>query len=194
MTPVQSGVVGPVPDGRDPEDYDRLRRRVLWALPTGLYLLGSRAGDRCNLMAVSLVTQVATTPKLLAVSVEVGAVTHELVQQGGTFALTLLERSERAVIRRFVKPVQHVELDGRTGAGTMEGEPVVSAPSGAPVLGAAAAWLDCTVRHQLALGSHTLFVGEVTDCGAGPPGRPAADGQVPAELLRMEDTRMSYGG
>jgi flavin reductase (DIM6/NTAB) family NADH-FMN oxidoreductase RutF len=61
------------------------------------------------------------------------------------------------------------------------------------VLEAAAAWLDCSVRHHLALGSHGLFVGEVTDCGVGPPGSPD-DAAVSGELLRMEDTRMNYGG
>ena len=33
-----------VPEGRDPEEYDRMRRRVLWSLPTGLFVVGSRAG------------------------------------------------------------------------------------------------------------------------------------------------------
>jgi hypothetical protein len=42
------------------------------------------------------------------------------------------------------------------------------------------------LRHDLACGSHTLFVGEVVGCG----GDPADE----LEVLRMEDTRMSYGG
>ena len=33
--------VGPFPDGADPAEYDRLRRRVLWKLPMGLYVLGA---------------------------------------------------------------------------------------------------------------------------------------------------------
>ena len=45
-------VIGPVPAGRDPEAYDRMRRRVLWSLPTGLYVLGTRSpsasGDHGN--------------------------------------------------------------------------------------------------------------------------------------------------
>ena len=61
--------VGPFPEGRDPEEYDRLRRRVLWSLPTGLFVVGSRAGARRNLMTCNWVMQVATTPKLVAVAV-----------------------------------------------------------------------------------------------------------------------------
>ena len=37
------------------DDLDRHRRRVLWALPTGLYLIGSRAGEEVNLMTANLV-------------------------------------------------------------------------------------------------------------------------------------------
>lgn len=193
MSPVQHGIVGPVPEGRDPEAYDQLRRRVLWSLTNGIYVIGSRVGDRRNLMTASLVTQVATTPKLVAVSVERDARTHELVAESGAFALSILAREARAVIRHFVKPVSEVSVDPSTGAGTMQGEAVVAAPSGSPVLTAAAAWLDCAVRHRLDLGSHELFVGEVTDCGAGAPGAPTG-AALAEELLRMEDTRMNYGG
>ena len=192
MSPVPGPLVGPVPEGRDPEEYDRLRRRLLWALPTGLYVLGSRHGDRRNLMTVSWVTQVATDPKLVAASVEAGSVTGGLVSDSGRFALTMLGRAEKTVVRRFVKPAADVDVDEETGRGTMSGVPVVGAPSGVPVLAAAGAWLDCGLRHRVELGSHLLFVGEVTDCGLGAPGAAAAD--APGEWLRMEDTRMNYGG
>lgn len=195
MSPLQHGIVGPIPEGRDAETYDRLRRRVLWSLTNGIYLLGSRAGGRRNLMTVSWVTQAATTPKLLAVGVESVAVTHGLVDEAGAFALTILPRGARAAIRHFVKPATEVSVDATSGAGTMQGEEVVAAPvSGAPVLAAAAGWLDCEVRHRLPLGSHTLFVGEVVDCGFGAPGRSDAPPEAAEELLRMEDTRMNYGG
>ena len=192
-------VVGPVPEGRDPDSYDRLRRRVLWAIPNGLYVLGSRAGTERNLMTVSWVTQVCLDPKVLGVGVEASSVTHRLVSEGGTFSLSLLPREQRAVVRRFVKPVQDVSVDEAAGGGTMNGEEVRLAPGGAPVLAVAAAWIECRVRDRVALGSHSLFLGEVDDCGLGAPGSSAGDGDqggddVLAEILRMEDTRMSYGG
>jgi len=182
-------VVGPVPPGRDPDDYDRLRRRVLWSMPSGLYVVGSRAGPRRNLMTISWVTQVAMSPKLVGIGVESGAVTHELLETGGVFALSLLPRSQRTVVRRFAKPVTESSLDD-SGTGTMQGEAVHAATTGAPILDGALAWLDCEVRHVLALGSHGWFVGEVVDCGESPGDSPAPD----AGVLRMEDTRMNYGG
>ena len=52
----------------DADELDRHRRRVLWALPTGLYLIGSRHGDEVNLMTANLVVQVCLEPKLVGVA------------------------------------------------------------------------------------------------------------------------------
>ena len=167
---------------------DRLRRRVLWAMPSGLYVVGSAAGGRVNLMTANLAVQVAVEPKLVGVAVDAASVTHGLVAAGGGFSLSLLAREERAVVRRFVKPVREDEIEREDGGAvvSMAGEPVDVHVTGAPVLARAVAWLDCSLRHRLLLGSHELFVGEVVAVG-GP------EGDLPP-LLRMEDTRMSYGG
>jgi flavin reductase (DIM6/NTAB) family NADH-FMN oxidoreductase RutF len=180
-------VVGPVPEGVDPEAYERLRRRVLWSMPSGLYVLGSTAGGRRNLMTLNWATQVAVEPKMVAVGIEVGALTNRLVREGRCFALSILRRDDRATVRKFVKP-----LDDDGAEGSLAGFAVTAHATGAPVLVQAAAWIDCQVRHQLDLGSHTLFVGEVVDCGADPgQGPESSEG---TGILRMEDTRMSYGG
>src|SRR4026209_1340934 len=98
-SPGGTGPVGPCPARvADPDDageeYDRLRRRVLWTMPSGLYVVGSRAGDRRNGMTLNFATQVGFDPKLLAISVEKEAVTHELVSQGGVFVLNLIDRED----------------------------------------------------------------------------------------------------
>ncbi len=165
------------------EDYDRLRRRVLWSMPCGIYVVGSRAGDERNLMTTSWACQVATEPKAMMVSVEVAAVTHRLMLEGGVFALSTVAREDRAIVRKFVKPVlAELSTDGLTLAGFAVREDV----TGAPILAQAVAWLDCRVSDALEVGSHTLFVGEVLGTGF----NRAEDTPV----LRMEDTRMSYGG
>jgi flavin reductase (DIM6/NTAB) family NADH-FMN oxidoreductase RutF len=174
-------LVGPFPDGVDQAEYDRLRRRVLWAMPSGLYVLGSQAGGRRNLMTLNWATQVAADPKLVAVSIEVAAATCGLVHDGAVFSLNILERDHRSEVRKFVKP-----LDDDGDPASLAGFAVRAEATGAPILDLAAAWLDCEVREEVACGSHTLFIGEVVSCG----GR-IGDG---VEILRMEDTRMHYGG
>lgn len=174
-----NGVVGPIPSGADPEQYDKLRRRVMWAMPSGLYLIGSAAGDEANLMTANWVTQVSSEPKLVAASIETEAVTRRLVANSGIFGVSILSREDRPVVRHFSKPA---EWDA--AAKTLHKYPV-ELHHGVPMLGSAAAWLVCQVRQQTDLGSHVLFVGEVVDCWAR---------DEIGEVLRMEDTRMSYGG
>ena len=179
----EAGALGHVPAGADPVEYDKLRRRVLWRIPSGLFVLGCRRGDDRHLMTANLAMQLCITPKIVGVSVERTARSHELVQETGVFALSMVAREDRAVVRRFVKPGEH-----DAAARTVAGEAYLDAPeTGAPVLAAAAAYVDCRVVDRLALGSHTLFAGEVVAAAFGTRGEDV-------ELLRMEDTRMSYGG
>jgi flavin reductase (DIM6/NTAB) family NADH-FMN oxidoreductase RutF len=156
--PVKEGPVPPFPPGVDPDEYDRLRRRVLWTMPSGLYVVGSTDGaSRRNLMTLNWATQLAFEPKLLGIAVEQAAYTHELIEAGGVFSLCVIDREDRAIVRKFTKPVE-VDL----AAGTLN------------------------VRDRVATGDHTLFVGEIVDCGF------PKDEATP--VLRMEDTRMNYGG
>ena len=109
------GAIGPFPasvgDSDDERtEYDKLRRRVLWKMPSGLYVLGSRAGERRNGMTVNWVSQVSFEPKLVAVSVEEHAFTHELLVEGGVFSVNLLSVEDRAVVRKFTKPVEVDEV------------------------------------------------------------------------------------
>ena len=91
------------PPDDDSEELDRHRRRVLWALPTGLYLIGSRHGDDVNMMTANLVVQVCIEPKLVGVALEQESVTARLVAAGGGYTVSLLERTQRDVVRRFVE-------------------------------------------------------------------------------------------
>ncbi len=188
--PGGTGPVGPFPSrvGEDEtaqEEYDKLRRRVLWTMPYGLYVLGSRAEIdgivKRNLMTINWVTQLSFEPKMIGVGIEHGALTHELVTDGRVFSLCTVDREDRTIVRKFTKPVE-VDLEART----LNGFAFHDGASGAPVLDQAPAFLDCEVRQSLELGNHTLFLGEIIDCGF------QKDEATP--VLRMEDTRMNYGG
>lgn len=185
-TPGGHGAIGPFPAGlADDEvardDYDRLRRRVLRSLPYGLYVVGSRAGDRRNAMTLNWATQLSFEPKLVGIGVEATALTHELIGEGKVFSLCTIARDDRAIVRKFTKPVE-VDVEG----GTLNGFAYHDGASGAPILDLAVAYLDCEVRQQVDCGRHTLFLGEVVDAGF--------QRDEATELLRMEDTRMDYGG
>jgi flavin reductase (DIM6/NTAB) family NADH-FMN oxidoreductase RutF len=181
--PDKVGPVPPFPPGADPDEYDRLRRRVLWKMPSGLYVVGSTdKGDRRNGMTLNWATQVSFEPKLIGVGVEREALTHELITASGVFSLCLVDREDRAIVRKFTKPVE-VDL----GAHTLNGFPYVDGPvTGAPVLTQSVAYVECEVRQPVEIGNHTLFLGEVVNA--------AFLKDEETEILRMEDTRMNYGG
>jgi flavin reductase (DIM6/NTAB) family NADH-FMN oxidoreductase RutF len=181
MAGVSGELVGPFPEGVDPEEYDKLRRRVLWTMPYGLYVVGAAHESARQFMTLNWATQLSFVPKLVGIAVEREAVTHGLIHDGGAFTLCCIDREDRAIVRKFVKPAE-VDLAARTINGFGFHEEV----TGSPVLDQSVAWIDCQVHQEVVTGGHTLFVGEVVACGF----------QKPEEtpVLRMEDTRMNYGG
>src|SRR3954466_2502220 len=153
---------------------DELVNRVTWKIPNALALVGSRAGDERNAMTTSWITQLSMEPVLIGVGVDNSAVTHPLIHDGGSFTVNLWDADDTRVFVKFSKPA----VDDGT---TLNGRAVRAATTGAPRFAGAWGGVDCEVRHELDLGSHTLFVGEVVDAGiADDEGRPAS----------MADTRM----
>jgi flavin reductase (DIM6/NTAB) family NADH-FMN oxidoreductase RutF len=157
---------------------DELINKVTWKIPTALALIGSRSGEQRNAMTASWITQLSMEPVLIGVGVEIEAVTHRLISDGGSFTVNLWDSADTRVFVKFSKPA----VDDGT---TLNGRAVRTATTGAPVFEEALAWMDCEVRHRLDLGTHTLFVGEVVDAGI------QNDEVRPAS---MSDTRMKYGG
>lgn len=157
---------------------DELLNRVTWKIPNALVLVGSAAGGERNGMTTSWVTQLSMAPLLIGVGVDNIAVTHRLMTDGGSFTVNLWDAEDTRVFVKFSKPA---EDDGSA----LNGRPVRSEVTGAPVFDEAIAWMDCEVRHTLDLGTHTLFVGEVVA---------AAIHDDDARAASMADIRMKYGG
>jgi flavin reductase (DIM6/NTAB) family NADH-FMN oxidoreductase RutF len=157
---------------------DELLNKVTWKIPNALVLVGSRSGDERNGMTTSWVTQVSMEPVLIAIGVDKHAVTHRLISAGGSFTVNLWDANDTRVFVKFSKPAI---ADGSM----LNGRPVRTATTGAPVFDEAIAWLDCELRQQHDLGTHTLFIGEVVDVGIR---------DDDARSAAMSDTRMKYGG
>ena len=129
------------------DEFDRHRRRVLWAMPTGLYLIGSRAGDEVNLMTANLVVQVCLEPKLVAVAVEREAVTARLVRDGGAFSVSLLARAATATWSAASSSPSSRWSAPPTGPSSPWPGHAVSevGPDRLPVLASAAGFMVCTL-------------------------------------------------
>lgn len=157
---------------------DEMLNRVTWKIPNALALVGSRSGDERNAMTTSWITQLSMEPVLIGIGVDNSAVTHRLISDGGVFSVNLWDAEDTKVFVKFSKPAKD---DGAS----LNGRPVRSATTGAPIFEEALAWLDCNVYSSHDFGTHTLFVGEVV----------AADiNDDEARSAAMSDTRMKYGG
>jgi flavin reductase (DIM6/NTAB) family NADH-FMN oxidoreductase RutF len=154
--------------------------QVLWRIPNVLCLIGAGSGEEWNGMTASWVTQVAMEPVLVAVAVDRTALTHRLIREGRCFSVNLWSREDTRPFVKFSKPAH------REGC-TLNGRPVRLGATGAPIFREAIAFLDCRLWKEVDCGTHTVFLGEVADCGF------QGDGEGHA-VARMEDTRMKYGG
>lgn len=161
-----------------PTVADTMVNRVTWKIPNALVLIGSKDGDERNAMTASWVTQLSMEPVLIGVGIENDAVTHRLIQSGGSFSVNLWDAEDTRVFVKFSKPATD---DGDT----LNGRSVRSATTGAPIFDEAIPWLDCQVEESIDLGTHTLFIGEVVDADV------AND---EARAAAMSDTKMKYGG
>src|SRR5207244_13458939 len=116
--------------------------------------------ERRNAMTLSWATQVSFEPKWIGIGVERDAFTHDLIAASGVFSLCMIDREDRAIVRKFTKPVD-VDLAART----LNGFAYLDRVTGAPILARSVAYLDCEVRERSEVGSHSLFIGEVVDAG-----------------------------
>ncbi len=157
---------------------NELINKATWMIPNALVLVGSASGEEWNAMTTSWVSQLSMEPVLIGVGVDNKAVTHRLISEGNSFTVNLWSAEDTRPFVKFSKPAQ------REGD-KLNGRDVFTATTGTPIFTEAIAWIDCSVRQAVDLGTHTLFIGEVVDVGVNDPEQRAA---------AMSDTRMKYGG
>ncbi|NQY55279.1 MAG: flavin reductase [Ilumatobacteraceae bacterium] len=157
---------------------DELLNKLTWKIPNALALVGSAHDGERNAMTTSWITQLSMEPVLIGIGVDNTAVTHRLISESGAFSINLWSSDDTRPFVKFSKPAVD---DGAT----LNGRTVGSAITGAPIFEEAIAWMDCEVRKEMELGTHTLFVGEIVDAGIN---------DDDARAAAMSDTRMKYGG
>ncbi len=133
-------------------------RHVIAHFATGVTVVTSRTPDGrpCGLTANS-VASVSLKPLLVLVCVDRKATSHACIIEGGSFAVSILERLHEPVARRFAKGDHTARFDEL---------PYRIETTGSPVLRDALAWLDCRVQNVHEAGDHSIVVGEVVACDA----------------------------
>ena len=161
------------------------KKTALRMIPYGLYVLTAEAGDAISAATVNWVTQASFAPPLVAVGVKADSQVHGLIKQAGAFALNVLGKGQQPMAFTFFKPAE------RQGS-TISGQPFRRGSTGAPILEATPAYVECRLITTVEKGDHSIFVGEVVDAGVSktPEGR-ADDATL---WLKELGDKVFYGG
>lgn len=135
-------------------------KKAMQALSYGLFILTARQGDRDNGCIINTGMQVTTEPNRILFTVNKQNYTHDMVLQTGVFTLSVLsEGAQMDLFKRFgfQSGREADKFAGFEGAVERGDNGVLRVTQGVN------AWISGKVVSTLDLGSHTLFVADVTD-------------------------------
>lgn len=130
----------------------QLFRHTVSRFATGIAIVSCLdEADRPQGMTISSFTSISLDPATVLVSLRPGR-THSLIQQRGTYGVSVLNADQEFWSRHFSGKPQ----DGLPPDWDMKG--------GIPVLRHALAWFACEVDNVVPVHDHSLFVARVVDC------------------------------
>lgn len=133
-------------------------KKALYKLQCGLYILTAQEGGRDNGCIVNTVTQVTSTPCRVTVAVNRQNLTHDMILATGRFNASVLSTDAPFEVYR------HFGFQSGRDADKFPGESFPRSENGLIyVPHAACAYLSGRVISATELGTHTLFLAEVTD-------------------------------
>ena len=153
------------------------KKTALRMIPYGLFVVGTRDGDKLTAAAINWLTQASFQPPLVVMGAKAGTASTAMIESSGLFCVNVLEAGQTGLASKFFA---HVEPTGNRFGDVEFG----LSPNGCPVLKDALAYFECRVRDKVALGDHTIFVGEVVEAGLQREGEP----------LTLAETGFKYGG
>ena len=132
--------------------------RTLHKISYGLYIVTSKEGKKYNGQIANAVMQITAQPVIIAVGIHKQNLTHQFISSSGHFAISILEQETPfSLIERFGFKSGR-DIDKLAGVGhqwTVEQVPYITDHS--------LAYLAATTIQKVDAGTHTLFLGEVTE-------------------------------
>ena len=136
-----------------------MNTKALYNITCGLYMLSSRAGEKTGGCIIDTVMQVTSKPLRITITVNKANNTHDLIQESGVFAVSLLDKT--APFGLF----QHFGFQSSRDVDKFDGLNVKADIHGVPYLTwASCGYLSCKVVSSMDLGTHTQFLADVVDC------------------------------
>ena len=128
-------------------------RTLLTRYPSGVCVVTVDVeGQKLGLTVGSLVS-LSLDPPLVGLAVSREAAMHELLREAGGCAISLLAAGQDWLAQHFARGVPPIAM--------WHGIATEAGASGAPLLVGALGWLECSLRDEMAAGTHTFFVCDV---------------------------------
>lgn len=140
--------------------------QALSRIPSGLFIVSTLDGERPLGFLGSFVQQVGFAPPSVCVAVGKDRDHLAAMRASGAFTVSVIDGESEKLMGRFFKKYA-------PGEGPFDGLEVELAPSGAPYLSGALAWLDCKVSGEHTTGDHVVVFGTVADGAQLRPGDPS---------------------
>ena len=141
--------------------------KVLRNCTYGLYVIGSRKGDRLNGQIANTVFQVASDPPTIAVSINKQNLTHEFINEGKVFTVSILSQDTPLSFIGHFGFKSGRDIDKLKDVNYKLGDTKVPI-----ILDHSLAYLEARVINQLDVGTHTIFIGELVGADVLSEGEP----------------------
>lgn len=133
-------------------------KKAMYNLSYGVFMLATKAGNKVNGCITNTCMQVANSPARVAISVLNSNYTCNLIKESGIFTLSLLDQSVT------FETIKHFGFQSGRDVDKFADCQFPVDEQGIPYMGwQACAYISCKVVSSQDLGSHTLFIAEVTD-------------------------------
>ena len=130
--------------------------KALRKLGYGIYVIGSRKGDRLNGQIANTVFQITSEPPTIAVSINKNNLTHEFIRESKILTVSMLSQNTPLSFIGHFGFHSGRDIDKLKGINYKTGE--TQAPV---VIENAVAYLEAKVVQEVNVGTHTIFIGEV---------------------------------
>lgn len=132
--------------------------KTMYKLTYGLFVLTSKRDGRDNGCIVNTAGQVTSSPNRISVAVNKQNLTHDFIRDSGEFNISIL--SEKAPFETF----KHWGMQSGHDTDKMVSVEFERSANGiAYITNGANAFLSAKIVQSVDLGSHTLFIADVTD-------------------------------
>ena len=144
--------------------------QALFQVTHGLYILTAASGDRLNGQCLDALMQVTNAPPRIAIGVNKGSLTHEMIAETGQFVVNVLDREDQ----RCPEVIKHFGFQSGRTVDKFEDIAYELGKTGIPILPNAVAFYECRVLPEMTLDleTHSLFVAEVERAGTREEGKP----------------------